>query len=707
MSDNKIGILDPDGENINPLNKKPYSDNYKKFSKFWSVLPTYKKADEILKHISEQNILLIQSGTGSGKSVITPKLLLHHFNYDKKIIMILPKQILTKTSASYAADTLDVKLGEEIGYKFRGEKKYNSDTKILYTTDGTLVSMLMKDPELKDYYGVVLDEAHERRTQTDFLLYLLKQVCLVRDDFKLIIMSATIDQNIFADYFFGLKYEHMEISGKPNYPIKQIFLDKPINQTEYLSKGVEIINQILQSSKDGDILFFVPSIQETFGTCKKFAESVSELCIEVFAGMNKEREELAIDKDLYKEKSKASRKIIIATNVAESSMTIDGIKFIIDSGYENFGYFNPEIESKVIEKRMITKAQIKQRMGRTGRTSEGTCYHLYTQKEYDNLDNYPKPAIQTSNIYSECLNLLDLPKVQNLDNLRKILRDFIEPPKENYINYSEKLLLKLGMIENSVAKVDENFEKNSRNFEQDSLYYGNGEISKLGKLMSSLPVEPMQGLAIYYGYKLKCEKEIMMIVSISEVIKNNISDLFQKIPPENQKLFEKFNKAKNKLKQKDSDHYTLLKIMTKYANLKKKSEKELDKWLFEHFLKGDVLHKSYKHYKKMKGMIIETFNKNNIEEFKDYEKYKTKDRVLISLTKGYFLNIVNKSSDNKYKTDKIKNVKISKDSWLFEEEKKRILYTDLLTQTGFGTNTNMQICSYISDKIKNLSSEIK
>ena len=163
-------------------------------------------------------------------------------------------------------------------------------------------------------------------------------------------------------------------------------------------------------------------------------------------------------------------------------MTIDGIKFVIDSGYENYGYFDPEIESKVIEKRLISKAQIKQRMGRSGRTSEGTCYHLYTKKEYDATDEYPKPAIQTSNIYSECLGLLNLPKVQNVKNLKKILRDFIEPPKENYISYAENLLLKLGLLEKN-------------------------EISDLGKLIVALPTEPMQGLAIYHGYKLNGAKE--------------------------------------------------------------------------------------------------------------------------------------------------------------------------------------------------------
>lgn len=677
MQNNNIGILDYEGKNINPLNNKEYSENYKILAKKWSKLPTYEKSKEILENIEEQNILLIQSGTGSGKSVIIPKLLLHHFNYEKKIIMILPKQILTKSGAEYASNTLDVKLGDEIGYKYKGEKKYSDKTKLLYTTDGTLVSMLLKDPELKEYNGVVLDEAHERRTQTDFLLYLLKQVCTAREDFKFIIMSATINKNVFTDYFFGMKFESMEISGKSNYNIESIFLKEPINQREYLEKGLEIINKILSESKTGDIIFFVPSIQETFQTCKKFIDSKKEVCIEVFAGMNKQKEEIAIDAELYK-KDGATRKIIIATNVAESSMTIDGIKYVVDSGYENYGYFNAEIESKVIEKRMISKAQIKQRMGRSGRTSEGICYHLYTKKDYDSTREYPEPAIQTSNIYSECLSLLNIEKINNIKNLKLVLRDFIEPPKEIYIDYSEKILMKLGLIEN-------------------------GEIIEFGKIISQLPTEPMAGIAIYTAYKFGCVKEVIMIISLCEVIKNNISELFQKMEEkENNRMYEKFVKAKNKLKKHNSDHYTLYKIISKYKSLKKKSSKELDKWVYDNFLKKDVLDKTIKYYNKMKSNSIDILQKNNIENFAIKNKnYKSVDLILASLYSGLFLNTVSKSN-NKYSTNKIENMNISKDSWIDNNDNnnnKNIMYNDLLT---ISNKTNMQICSVISNNAKNI-----
>jgi HrpA-like RNA helicase len=674
----EIGILDPEGKNKNPLNTNDYSENYKILAKKWSNLPTYKKAKDIINMIGENNILLIQSGTGSGKSVIIPKLLLHTLNYEKKIIMILPKQLLTEASAKYAAETLDVELGDEIGYKYRGEKKYSSNTKILYTTDGTLVSMLMKDPELKNYSGILLDEAHERRTQTDFLLYLLKQTCIARKDFKLIIMSATVNQNIFADYFSGLKYNNVDISGKTNYPIVSTYLNQPIDKTKYIEKGVEIIEYILKTTKDGDILFFVPTIQETFSGCKKFTNNKDDYCVEVFAGMNKENEKLAIDKELYKTKTKKTRKIIIATNVAESSMTIDGIKYVIDSGYEIFGYFNPELESKVIEKRLITKAQIKQRMGRAGRTSDGYCYHLYTKKQYESLEEYPKPAIQTSNIYSECLSLLNLEIIQNTDNLKKVLNNFIEPPQDTYVNYSIKNLSKLGLITN-------------------------GKISSLGKKIVKLPTEPSPGLAIYNGYGLNCHNEIMMIISMSEVIKNNISELFMRPSEENKILYDKYIKAKHNLKQNGSDHYSLFKILEKYEELKESSDEDLKEWIKSNFLKIEILKKAYKYYQKMKDNSTEILKETYVKLDISNNDYELKDKILASMMTGYHMNVISKSNGH-YKTNKIKKIKINRDSWISNDDNDKIMYTELFTS---GYVTNMQLCSNISDDVKRIYENIE
>ena len=596
-------------------------------------------------------------------------------------MVILPKQILAKSSAIYAAKTMDVEVGQEIGFKHRGEKNYDKEkTLLLYTTDGTLVSMLMTDPYLPEYDAVIIDEAHERRTQTDLLLYLLKQVCIKRKDFKLIIMSATINEKIFADYYKEQKYFYIDIHGRTNFPIMNAYIHKPIDKNRYIDEGLKRIKEIIETTKDGDIIFFVPSIQETIDVCKKIKDNKS-YCIEFFAGIDKYREDLAIDKDLYKEKIKGkTRKIVIATNVAESSVTIEGIRYVIDSGYEYFSYFNPIINSKVLEKRPVSKAQIKQRCGRTGRTESGICYRLYTSMEYEKFQDYPAPAIQTSNIYDDCLKLLAWSKIQTFDKLEKILSEFIEPPKKAYIDFTKNILTELKLIENNA-------------------------ITELGSFIADLPVEPIQGLAVCGGWMLNCAKEILVIVIMSDVIKNNINELFFK-HENNQKEMKKFEEIKRKLMKKNSDHYSLLRIYTVYKKLKKEGDDKVNIWLRENYLKKDKLQQTDHYYKKAKHAILlkikEYYEKKQIKSLENKD-YNLKKRILAGLYKGYTMNVAYLSSSG-YKTTKSKNIKISRDSWMIGTEKKRIMYTEMFTSN---TQSYLQINSQITKNVIDLANHIK
>jgi pre-mRNA-splicing factor ATP-dependent RNA helicase DHX15/PRP43 len=162
---NEVGILDPTGINMNPITNNKYSEKYIELAKKWSILPAYEKRYDILNLIKQNNVILVKSGTGSGKSVLIPKLALHNLNYNKKVIMSLPKQIIAQSSAEYAAATLDVELGKEIGYKFKGSPKNMASDKtlILYATDGTLVNKLLENEMLPEYDCAIIDEAHERK----------------------------------------------------------------------------------------------------------------------------------------------------------------------------------------------------------------------------------------------------------------------------------------------------------------------------------------------------------------------------------------------------------------------------------------------------------------------------------------------------------------------------------------------------------------
>ena len=189
-----IGIFDPQGKNPNPFNNKPYSDTYKNLAKFWSNLPAYKMAKDVVETINKNDVILIISSTGSGKSVLIPKYCIHVNNYSGLIIMTLPKKLITKATADFAAKTLDVELGEYVGYQYRGETAKSKDTKLLYSTDGSIVAMLKSDATIKEVDILIIDEAHERKVQIDLLLYLVKNAIKLRKErnmkpLKLVIMS--------------------------------------------------------------------------------------------------------------------------------------------------------------------------------------------------------------------------------------------------------------------------------------------------------------------------------------------------------------------------------------------------------------------------------------------------------------------------------------------------------------------------------------
>ena len=510
-----IGILDPNGKNINPLNNKSYSEQYRKLSKIWSKFPAYDKAKDFIDIIKNNQVTLVVSGTGSGKTVLFPKYVLHALNYDAKIAITLPKQIITQSSAEFSAKTLDVELGQEVGYKYRGSSKnsYNKNTKLLYATDGTIVAKLLNDPSLQEFNAVIIDEAHERKVQIDFLLYLLKQTLKKRKDFKVIIMSATINNEIFQSYFNEFKFYNLNISGRTNYPIKSIFLDKQIKSSEYLKKGNDIITEILKKNENSDtnskdILFFITSSNEAFDVCKKIEVITNKnnlpntYCIEVYSGMDKEKQLIAQDKDLYKKEGSFDRKLVIATNVAESSLTIDGIKYVVESGYELLGTYDPVMKARKLERVYISHAQAKQRMGRAGRTEPGVCYHLYTEDFFNNkLKKFPDPDIRKQDITGECLKLLCTDYIQDVPKLINILTEFIEPPREPYIKLAINNLKKLGAINDN-------------------------KITLIGKIMGDLNVDPIFGIALLHSSIYKCTYEIIDIIAIVTACRSNLANVF-------------------------------------------------------------------------------------------------------------------------------------------------------------------------------------
>lgn len=667
------GILDPDGVNLNPLNDNEYSDNYKKLANIWKKFPAYEIAKDAINDISNNKVILVVSGTGSGKTVLFPKYALHYLDYKGKIAITLPKQMIAKSAAEFSAKTLDVNIGDYVGYQYKGESKKSSKTRLLYVTDGTLVARLLNDPELKDFDMVIIDEAHERKIQIDFLLYLLRNTLKMREDFKVIIMSATINADIFKNYFYNFKFKQIDISSGTHYPIDSIYLQNTISSKDYINKGNEIINKIL-SEDPNDILFFVTSINETKQMCNKIRGDKKELmkntiCIEVYSGINKDKQELAQDETLYK-KEGYNTKLVISTNVAESSLTIAGIKYVIDSGYELSNYFDPIMKANRLDKMRITKAQVKQRKGRAGRTAPGICYHLYTEKEYDNMDEYPKPDIRVADITEDCLRLMKI--AGTTKKLLNMLTNFIEPPREVYIRYALDNLIKTKLIKGE-------------------------EFTPLGELVSKISGYTFQqSISIICGIYFRCSQELQTIFTVMNTSKNNLSELFVKPEkaleilklPESRfsNIKKEHMKFVNKFKSSSGDHMSVLKI---YNYFKKKivDNKQIDIFLNKKLLLKCMKYRKKSSYRRevyeedIKDEHLKLMGLKNIESIK---KSDIKDRILLSIAVGHRHNLAKKiKGKGLYKIENVNlEYNISKDSYLYNKEPSTLIYSELFIYSG-------------------------
>ena len=673
-TNNIRGIFDPEGINLNPLNNNSYSDSYKKLSKFWSNLPAYKMGEQVVESIKQNDVVLISSGTGSGKTVLVPKFALDANNYQGRIIVTLPKKIITKNAAEYAAKTLDIKLGEQVGYQFRGENAKSFNTILLYSTDGSIIAQIKSDPLLKHIDMVIIDEAHERKVQIDLLLYLLKNAITIRKEknmkpLKLIIMSATINEKLFETYYKDFNFEYLFLSGKPNYPIESIYLESSLNikTNQYVDEGmntiINLVNKINNNDEkfiQGDMLFFVCSIRE----CEEIAEKLTiklpdSFVMPLYSGFDPELEQYISDQYKYKElNSKYTRRIFVSTNVAESSLTIDGIVYVIDSGLELGVKFDPEKNINIMAKTLITQAQISQRKGRSGRTKPGFCFHLYTPNDEKNTGEFPEPEIRRIDIKDTCLSLLKLGSDINngnftVENAIKMFTDFIQPPYEKFITDGFDFSIQYNIIG------------------QDMM------LTNIGNLIVDSRLDIQDGLCLIYAWNINhlVFKAVFQIISICAYLKSGIDNLFNDYIDKStkNKLLNKFAKDSNK-----SEHI-LLYLLYNHIQSNKSKEffnlKLINEINYGYKNQIDKLVKIYDNY----AIKIENINTNIDTNIHIH--------IIHSFNYGYKFNRAFRSGLN-YKFNNI-ICDLSKSIIKFDKQSSIIFYLNRL----YNGKLNIMICS--------------
>ena len=701
-----IGILDPSGIRNNPLTGQPYENmyynpklpdtiynkTYEGFSSKWASYPMYEKRETSINTIYNNQVILIVSGTGSGKTVLTPKFALHTLNYQGRIAITNPKRTPSKKNAEFAAMCMDVKLGTFVGMKYRGSdpSSYSSNCNLIYTTDGWVLQKLMKDPMLKELDMVIIDEAHERGINIDLLLLLLKELLLRRPTFKLIIMSATINAEIFTNYFpqKEFKYGMIDAGEIPNYPIKEIFIDRPINRLdpsgiiindEYIESAVDKVIMILMENPVGDILVFFPGKKDTnegsmllHKKLEKINKSLDSkiFCSSLTASTDSQTERLLTNANEYKRSGQYTRKVIFATDVAESSMTFPGVDFIVDTGLAHKNIFYAEKNMEAIEKKYIAKSSHKQRKGRTGRTGPGTCYNLFTLVEYNNFKDFTLSPILSEDISSELTKFLsnnnlithiNFPIVYNtkhndMRELSTFLSKFIEAPLVESVQIIMNRLLALDIIhiENNV-----------------------GRITDLGRAVAAFETLPEIGRMIISGYNHRCRDDIINLAAILDVVEFRMDGVFQRFRPSSKnnavKKAEKkiYENTIHKWANSMGDHFSLIHIYNEFCKYKydrvnrktgviiQNKKGDAKQWCDTHFLHYKTLEnvkEVAQHINQKFGKVMSIYREKNPTTPPTYIfmdeppiiSEKTSDNIIRAITDGFYINLLKKSDNLKY-----------------------------------------------------------
>ena len=520
-------------------------------------LPISENAELISQTINDNQVVIIAGETGSGKTTQIPKICLAlGRGVDGLIGHTQPRRIAARTVANRIADELNTKLGEQVGYKVRFNDQVTSQSYIKLMTDGILLAEMQKDRLLRQYDTIIIDEAHERSLNIDFILGYLRQILPKRPDLKVIVTSATIDPQRFANHFAdksGKPAPVIEVSGR-TYPVEMRY--RPLNENSEQDnndekpssggsyEGKDIISGILDavdelsdvtngSQSQGDILVFLNGEREIRDTALALTKANLRhtQILPLYA-------RLTISEQNRIFKPHTGRNIVLATNVAETSLTVPGIKYVIDPGTARVSRYSYRTKVQRLPIEAISQASANQRAGRCGRVSSGICIRLYSEDDYLNRPEFTDPEILRTNLATVILQMLalDLGEIGNFP--------FVEPPDNRNINDGVKLLEELAAVDNTV---------NSNN--------NHTQLTKSGRLLSKFAIDPRLAKMVLTSIDLGCVEQALIIVSAL-----SIQDPRERPHEKQQAADEKHNRFKDK----QSDFISLLNLW-QYVNGQQKN----------------------------------------------------------------------------------------------------------------------------------------
>ncbi|KAJ1926647.1 DEAH-box ATP-dependent RNA helicase prp22 [Tieghemiomyces parasiticus] len=562
-------------------------------------LPVFKLRTNLIQAVSENQVLIVVGDTGSGKTTqMTQYLYEEGFAENGRIGCTQPRRVAATSVAKRVAEEMGVRLGQEVGYTIRFEDCTGPDTAVKYLTDGILQREILVDPLLQAYSVIILDEAHERTIATDVLFGLLKKTIRARPDLKLIVTSATLDAEKFSQYFFNCPI--FTIPGR-TFPVDVLYAKEP--ESDYLDASLVTVMQIHLFEPAGDILLFLTGQEEIDTSCEILFERMKALgpmvpqliILPVYSALPSD-----MQSKIFEPAPPGSRKIVISTNIAETSVTIDGIFYVIDPGFVKQGAYDPKLGMDSLVVTPISQAQARQRAGRAGRTGPGKCYRLYTEAAYRN-EMLPNtiPEIQRTNLANTVLTL----KAMGINDLLHF--DFMDPPPV------QTLLTALEQLYSLNALDDE------------------GLLTRMGRRMAELPLDPALAKMLLISVDLKCSEEILTIVSMLSV-----PNIFYR-PKEKQAVADA---RRAKFQQPEGDHLTLLTVFNGW-----KASNYSNSWCLEQYVQARSIRRSQDIRKQLLS-FMDRYKHDMVSCGKNYTQ------VRRAICAGFFTHAAKKDPTEGYKT---------------------------------------------------------
>ena len=592
-------------------------------------LPIFKLRRQLLQAIADNQVLVVIGETGSGKTTQMTQYMAEagYTSRGRVIGCTQPRRVAAMSVAKRVAEEFGCRLGQEVGYCIRFEDCTGPETVIKYMTDGMLLREILTRPNLDRYGVIMLDEAHERTIHTDVLFGLLKGLLRRRKDLKLIVTSATLDAEKFSEYFFRCPI--FTIPGRLH-PVTIFYKEEP--EQDYLDAALITVMQIHLSQPPGDILLFLTGKEEIDTACEILYDRMKALgpdapplhALPVYSALPSE-----MQSKIFEPAPRGTRKCVVATNIAEASLTIDGIYYVVDPGFCKQNVYNAKLGMDSLVVVPISQASANQRSGRAGRTGPGKCFRLYTEIAYRN-EMLPSntPEIQRANLGNIVLTL----KAMGINDMLGF--DFMDPPPLQTMVTALETLYTLSALDDE------------------------GLLTRLGRKMAEFPLEPQLSKILIASADLGCSEEMLSIVGMLSV-----EDIFYR-PKEKQA---QADMKKAKFFQPEGDHLTYLTVYQQWAN-----HKFSNPWCYENYLQARALRRA----QDVRKQLTQLMDRYRLPVESCGKAF---GRLRKAITSGYFMNAAKKDPQEGYKT-LVENqpVYVHPGSALFNRQPEWLLYHQLV-----------------------------